>query len=164
MIPRMRLPALAAVTLLLGFAAMNTVARAVMPGEMLSDPALEARARALSQELRCLVCQNQSIDDSNAPLARDLRVILRERLRAGDSDGQAMAYLQARYGNFVLLKPPFELSTALLWLGPALILTAAGGIFLGFARRAQSQPDAALPPLTELERQQIAALTGDAPR
>ena len=95
---------------------------AVQPDEILADPALEARARALSKELRCMVCQNQSIDDSDAPLARDLRVLVRERLKAGDSDGQVLDFLVARYGEFVLLKPRFSLHTALLWLAPAAVL------------------------------------------
>src|SRR5579862_9875828 len=88
---------------------------AVLPGEQLADPKLEARARAISQELRCVVCQNQTIDDSDATLAHDLRVILRERLEAGDSDDQAKAYIVRRYGPYVLLKPPLEPATALLW-------------------------------------------------
>src|SRR5258708_27275932 len=95
---------------------------ALGPDEVLSDPALEARARVLSKELRCMVCQNQSIDDSDAPLARDLRVLVRERLQAGDSDRQVIDFLVARYGEFVLLKPRFSSHTALLWLGPAGIL------------------------------------------
>ena len=99
-----------------------TPAHAVEPGEMLKDPALEARARKLSQELRCVVCQNQSIDDSNAPLAHDLRVIVRERLPAGDTDSQVLAFVEARYGEFVLLRPPFKPQTLLLWLTPLLLL------------------------------------------
>jgi cytochrome c-type biogenesis protein CcmH len=102
---------------------------AVEPSEMLPDPAMEARARALSTGFRCLVCRNQSIDDSNAELARDLRVLLRERLTAGDTDEQAVAYLVARYGNYILLKPPFAATTVVLWLGPALLLLVA---LLGF--------------------------------
>src|SRR5882757_11206441 len=97
-------------------------ALAVQPDEILTDLALEGRARTLSKELRCMVCQNQSIDDSDAPLARDLRVLVRERLRAGDSDRQVIDFLVARYGEFVLLKPRFSPHTALLWLGPAAIL------------------------------------------
>ncbi len=100
-------------------------ALAVQPGEMLKDPALEKRARGLSAELRCLVCQNQSIDDSDAPLAHDLRVLVRERLTAGDSDDDVRAYVVARYGDFVLLKPPFNWQTLLLWIGPLLILVGA---------------------------------------
>jgi cytochrome c-type biogenesis protein CcmH len=97
-------------------------ALAVQPDEILADQALEARARGLSKELRCMVCQNQSIDDSDAPLARDLRVLVRERLQAGDSDRQVIDFLVARYGEFVLLKPRFSSHTALLWLGPIGIL------------------------------------------
>src|SRR6187397_3078929 len=95
---------------------------AVQPDEVLSDPALEARARVLSQELRCLVCQNQSIDDSDALLARDLRLLLRERLKSGDSDQQVLDFLVARYGEFVLLRPPFTWHTLALWLAPPLLL------------------------------------------
>ncbi len=103
---------------------------AVEPGEILSDPALETRARALSKELRCMVCQNQSIDDSDAPLARDLRVLVRERLQSGDSDRQVIDFLVARYGEFVLLRPRFSSHTVLLWLGPAaFLLFGAFGLF-----------------------------------
>src|ERR671935_518506 len=97
-------------------------ALAVQPDEVLSDQALEARARALSKELRCMVCQNQSIDDSDAPLARDLRILVRERLQAGDSDREVTDFLVARYGEFVLLNPRFSWHTAVLWLGPAAML------------------------------------------
>ena len=114
-------------------------ALAVEPDEILADPALEHRARALSTELRCVVCQNQSIDDSEAPLARDLRLLLRERLQAGDSDEAAKAYLVARYGDFVLLKPPFNTTTLFLWLGPFLVL-AAGILYLLLNRRRQASP------------------------
>jgi len=113
-------------------------ARAVQPDEMLKDPLLEARARALSRDLRCMVCQNQSIDDSEAPLARDLRVLVRERLTEGDSDRQVMDFLTARYGPFVLLKPPLEWQTALLWFGPAAILVVAAAALLLTARRRKS--------------------------
>src|SRR5215469_3516046 len=99
-------------------------AHAVLPDEQLRDPKLEARARHISQELRCVVCQNQTIDDSDAPLAHDLRVLLRERLVKGDSDEQAKAFLVKRYGTYVLLKPPFQLDTLALWLGPMLVLAA----------------------------------------
>jgi cytochrome c-type biogenesis protein CcmH len=109
--------------------------RAVQPEEMLQDAALEGRARALSQDLRCVVCQNQSIDDSNAPLAHDLRVLLRERLQSGDSDQQAIDFIVARYGNFVLLKPPVHWNTLLLWTGPFLILLIAGVGFGHYVRR-----------------------------
>jgi len=118
-------------------------ARAVTPDEQLQDPKLEARARALSQELRCLVCQNQSIDDSAAPLAHDLRVILRERLAAGDSDAQAKAYLVRRYGDFVLLRPPFQVDTWALWLGPLGVLLL-GGVGVALYMRGRSRTPEAL--------------------
>lgn len=111
-------------------------AHAVQPDEILSDPALEARARALSAELRCLVCQNQSIDDSNAPLARDLRLLVRERLKANDTDEQVMAYVVERYGDFVLLKPPMNSSTLILWVTPVLALLGALALaYMGVFRR-----------------------------
>jgi cytochrome c-type biogenesis protein CcmH len=118
---------------------------AVQPDEVLSNSALETRARALSKELRCMVCQNQSIDDSDAPLARDLRVLVRERLQAGDSDRQVIDFLVARYGEFVLLKPRFSWHTALLWLGPAAILLigAFGLVVVARRYRAESDPAAA---------------------
>ena len=108
---------------------------AVEPGEVLSDPALEARARALSKELRCMVCQNQSIDDSEAPLARDLRMLVREHLQAGESDRQVIDFLVARYGEFVLLRPRFSWHTALLWLGPAAMLAIGACGIIVLARR-----------------------------
>ena len=112
---------------------------AVQPDEVLSDPALEARARVLSKELRCMVCQNQSIDDSAAPLARDLRVLVRERLTGGDSDQQVLDFLVARYGEFVLLKPRFAWHTALLWLGPpGLLIGGALALLLAARRRSRS--------------------------
>ena len=117
-------------------------AAAVTPDEMLQDPALEARARAISQGLRCLVCQNQNIDDSNASLARDLRVIVRERLTAGDSDKQVVDYIVARYGNYVLLQPPFQLDTYLLWLLPFGLFVLALGIAFNYLRQ---RPDDGLP-------------------
>src|SRR5438105_5113965 len=95
---------------------------AVQPDEILSDPVLEARARTLSRDLRCMVCQNQSIDDSDAPLARDLRILVRERLTGGDSDRQVVDFLVARYGEFVLLKPRFSGHTAILWAAPFVLL------------------------------------------
>ena len=111
------------------------VAFAVQPDEILKDPALEARARALSQELRCMVCQNQSIDDSDAPLARDLRLLVRERLQKGDSDKQVLDFLVDRYGNFVLLKPPVEPQTLLLWTVSPLMLIVGVGALIVMARR-----------------------------
>jgi cytochrome c-type biogenesis protein CcmH len=112
-----------------------TSALAVQPDEILKDPALEARARDLSRELRCMVCQNQSIDDSDAPLARDLRLLVRERLTKGDSDNQVLGFLVARYGEFVLLKPRFELHTLLLWGLPPGVLLAGIASLLIIARR-----------------------------
>src|SRR5499425_1408697 len=118
-------------------------ARAVQPDEILGDATLEARARALSKELRCMVCQNQSIDDSDAPLARDLRILVRERLQAGESDQQVINFLVARYGEFVLLRPRFSWHTALLWLGPvAVLLIGACGILV-LARRGRADSDRA---------------------
>jgi cytochrome c-type biogenesis protein CcmH len=108
-------------------------ALAVEPDEMLKDPALEMRARAISKELRCLVCQGQPIDDSNAPLAHDLRVLVRQRLKAGDTDAQVREYLKERYGDFILLKPPVEGKTAILWLAPLLVLGA--GLLIAFRKR-----------------------------
>jgi len=116
---------------------------AVEPDEVLSDAALEARARALSRELRCMVCQNQSIDDSEAPLARDLRILVRERLQAGDSDRQVIDFLVARYGEFVLLRPRFSWHTAVLWLGPAALLLIGGCAVLVLARRYRTNSAAA---------------------
>jgi cytochrome c-type biogenesis protein CcmH len=121
---------------------------AVEPGEMLADPALEARARALSAELRCMVCQNQSIDDSDAELAHDLRVLVRERLRAGDNDGEVIDYVVSRYGEFVLLKPRFSFRNALLW-GAPLLLLLGGVIVVAFAVRSRRR--AATPALTAEE-------------
>ena len=135
--------------------------RAVSPDEQLADPRLEARARSLSQELRCLVCQNQSIDDSAAPLAHDLRVILRERLAAGDTDKQAVDYLVARYGDFVLLKPPFQPATWALWLGPlAILLLGAGGAALYMRGRARAG-DPPLSPADEAELTRLMASADD---
>jgi cytochrome c-type biogenesis protein CcmH len=112
--------------------------RAVLPDEVMSDPAKEARARHLSQELRCMVCQNQSIDDSEAPLARDLRLLVRERIASGDSDTQVIDFLVARYGEFVLLKPRFERQTLLLWLVPPLVLFGGGLVLWLQVRRRKS--------------------------
>ncbi|MGJ4925504.1 cytochrome c-type biogenesis protein [Bradyrhizobium sp. HKCCYLS2038] len=135
---------------------------AVLPDEMLRDERLEARARALGQELRCVVCQNQSIDDSNAPLAHDLRVLLRDRLQAGDSDRQAVDFLVARYGNFVLLKPPLQLNTIPLWIGPLLALLTAIVGFGRYVRRAAANataPDAEhVAPLSADELKSIKAI------
>jgi cytochrome c-type biogenesis protein CcmH len=145
----------ALIALALLVAVLVPAAHAVQPDEVLKDPLLEARARKLSQELRCVVCQNQSIDDSNAPLAHDLRVLVRERLSAGDTDAQVLAYVTARYGEFVLLRPPFKPQTLLLWLTPLLLL---GGALVFLARR-RSRPNAdAAKPLTPEEKRRLAEL------
>ena len=118
------------VLVLLVFAALVKPAFAVNPDEVLADPALEARARAISAELRCMVCQNQSIDDSNAELAKDLRVLVRERIKAGDSDRQVMDYIVSRYGEFVLLKPRIGTNTILLWGMPVFLLIVGGAVIV----------------------------------
>ena len=147
---------LALIALLVALAA-PTAALAVEPDEILKDPALEARARELSSELRCLVCQNQSIDDSAAPLARDLRVLVRERLTAGDSDSQVLDFLVARYGEFVLLKPRFELHNLLLWGLPPVVLVA-GMIALFVTVRRRQSANLQAPALSTAEQQRITTL------
>ena len=132
---------------------------AVEPDEVLSDAALEARARALSKELRCMVCQNQSIDDSEAPLARDLRILVRERLQAGDSDRQVIDFLVARYGEFVLLRPRFSWHTAVLWLGPAALLLIGGCAVLVLGRRYRTNSAAAANGQQELTAAEAARLS-----
>lgn len=142
---------LAALFLLLALPAL-----AVQPDEVLPDPALEARARVLSQELRCMVCQNQSIDDSDAPLARDLRLLVRDRLKAGDSDTQVLDFLVARYGEFVLMRPVFSWRNALLWGTPAIVLVLGAVLAFGMMRRRR---EAAAPaPLSADEESRIARL------
>ena len=132
---------------------------AVEPSEMLPDPALEARARTIGRALRCVVCQNQSIDDSAAEVAHDMRRAVRERLVAGDSDAQVMQFMVARYGDYVLLKPPFKADTWLLWLGGPLVLLLAGGALLLAARKRRpvETPPA---PLTDAERARVESLLG----
>ncbi len=138
---------------------LGTPAKAVEPDEVLADPALEARARDLSQHLRCLVCQNQSIDDSNASLARDLRILLRERLKAGDTDKAAIDYIVARYGNFVLLKPPLQADTLLLWFGPGLVLLLAFAGYWMLIRKPKTDADAGqAETLTAAEREELEAI------
>ena len=159
---RQILAAVFALCVLLGAPA----AHAVQPDEIMPDPAKELRARNLSRELRCMVCQNQSIDDSEAPLARDLRILVRERIAAGDSDQQVLDFLVARYGEFVLLKPRFELQTLLLWLLPPLVF-GGGGLALWFQgrRRSRSVSDAdhSTPKLTAEEQARLEQLIADAP-
>jgi cytochrome c-type biogenesis protein CcmH len=132
-------------------------ALAVEPSEILKDPALESRARSLSRELRCVVCQNQSIDDSAAEVAHDMRVAVRERLSAGDSDKAVIDYMVARYGDYVLLEPPFKPRTLVLWLGAPLLLLIAGAALLFAARR---RPIPAPVPLSEDERERLDSLLG----
>ena len=132
--------------------------RAVEPSEMLTNPALEARARALSKELRCMVCQNQSIDDSEAPLAHDLRVLVRERLKAGDSDAQILDFLVARYGEFVLLKPPLSWHTAALWGLPPTVLLIGVAMIAVAIRRRQTAPPAEPTNLTAAEEARLSDL------
>ena len=141
-------------------AAWSGSAWAVQPDEMLSNPKLEARARAIGKELRCLVCQNESIDDSNADLAHDLRVLVRQRITAGDSDEQVKKYIVARYGDYVLLKPPFDAETYLLWFGPLVLLLGGAATATIYYRRAARVAEAA--PLSEEETRRLAALIGDA--
>ena len=138
-------------------------AHAVLPDEVMSDPAREARARDLSRELRCMVCQNQSIDDSEAPLARDLRLLVRERIAAGDSDSQVIDFLVARYGEFVLLRPRLELQTLVLWLVPPFLLIGGGlALWLYTRRRSMTEPDSVSRPLTADEESRLQALmSGD---
>jgi cytochrome c-type biogenesis protein CcmH len=132
---------------------------AVTPGEMLPDAGMEARAREISQLLRCVVCQNQSIDDSSAPLAQDLRVLVRERLTSGDTNAQAIQFIVARYGNFVLLKPPVQRNTLLLWFGPALLLAlAAFALRRTLAAQAARPQTAEAEPLSADDERRLAAL------
>jgi cytochrome c-type biogenesis protein CcmH len=142
-------------------------AHAVRPDEMLADPALEARARDIGRELRCLVCRNQSIDDSDADLAHDLRVLVRERLQAGETNGQVVAYIRSRYGDFVLLRPPLALGTVLLWVGPALILLlGAFGVMRFYRVRARDpglSAEAGAAVLSPEERRRLRAVLGEEP-
>jgi cytochrome c-type biogenesis protein CcmH len=143
------------------FLACASAAGAVQPDEQLSDPVLEKRAREISAGLRCLVCQNQSIDDSDAPLARDLRLLVRQRLTEGDSDAEVRGYLVARYGDFILLKPPFEAGTLLLWVTPFAVL-AGGAIVL--ALRARRSPRATGERLSAEEEAQLAGILDESRR
>ncbi|MDY0881874.1 cytochrome c-type biogenesis protein [Dongia soli] len=149
---------LAAFLLLLPLLAAGP-AMAVRPDEMLSDPALEARARAISKDIRCVVCQSENIDDSDADIAHDLRVLIREQLAAGKSDQQVRDFLVARYGDFVLLKPPFKMKTLLLWAGPFAMLLIAGGGILLFYRRRRDTVEA--PPLSADERAKLDAFMAE---
>ncbi len=143
-------------------ALMFTPAQAVEPSEILDDPVLESRARELSKGLRCLVCRNQSIDDSDASLAKDLRVVVRERLVAGDSDEAVLDFVVDRYGEYVLLKPPFTMGNALLYLGGPLLLLVGGVGFWRLTRRPADgvQTATAPAPLSEDERRKLETLIG----
>lgn len=148
-----------ALAAMLGLA--TAAALAVEPSERLADPPLEARARAISGELRCVVCQNQSIDDSNADLAHDLRVLIRERLTAGDTDAQAIQFIVRRYGEFVLLKPPMKPDTYLLWFGPFAVL-ALGAIGAAlYLHRSRRVPHQAPAPLSADERRKLDKLLAE---
>ncbi len=143
-------------------------AGAVQPDEMLADPVLEARARDIGRELRCLVCRNQSIDDSDADLAHDLRMLVRERLQAGETNAQVVAYIRSRYGDFVLLRPPLALGTVLLWIGPALILLLGAFGVMRFYHRSRtpdrgSGTEAGSAVLSPEERRRLQAVLGEEP-
>jgi len=149
----------AAIALVLATIASSS-SLAVQPEEMLKDPKLEARARELSRELRCMVCQNQSIDESEAPLARDLRLLVRERLSKGDTDQQVLDFLVARYGEFVLLKPPLESRTIILWaLPPVALLAGAVGLFFAVRRRRTVQLEPAT--LSNEEQRKLSTLVDE---
>ena len=134
-------------------------AHAVRPDEILPDPALEARARAITRELRCVVCQSESIDDSNAEIARDLRLLVRERITAGDSDDEVQAFVVERYGEFVLFRPPFTARNAGLWLSGPLLLLAGGAIAFAFIRRRATAPPPMRLPLTADEEARLREIT-----
>ena len=153
-VPRLLAPACVAASL-----AFATNAFAVLPDEMLANPAQEARALALSKNLRCVVCQNQNIDDSAAPIARDMRLLLRERIAAGDTDEQAVSYLVQRYGNYVLLKPPLQADTWLLWFAPFGVLLIASTILAFSLRRRRFA--APITPLSAEERAKLAPMLGE---
>jgi cytochrome c-type biogenesis protein CcmH len=136
-------------------------AYAIQPEEQLKNPVLEARARALSKELRCLVCEDESIDASHAELASDIRRLIRQRILAGDSDRQIKQFLVQRYGDYILFKPPFNPRTALLWIGPFVFLVLAGAILV--LRGARKEPEPPLAPLSPEEESEIAALAPSAP-
>jgi cytochrome c-type biogenesis protein CcmH len=151
--------------LLLCVAALSAplAARAVEPSEMLTDPKLEGRARAVASELRCLVCQNQSIDDSDAPLAKDLRLIVREKLKEGATDAEVRAFVVARYGDFVLLRPPLKTETLVLWGAPLIALLGGGYAIYAAFRRSRRNAVSIPSPLTDAERAQLRALGATAP-
>jgi cytochrome c-type biogenesis protein CcmH len=134
------------------------------PDEVLDDPALEARARGITAELRCVVCQGQALDESNATIARDLRLVVREQVVAGRTDAEIFAFLSDRYGEFVLYRPPFTMANAPLWLAAPLLLLAGGGIALMFVRKSRATGAPERPPLTPEEQARLARLLEDQPR
>jgi len=147
--------------LVLVFVAWTAPALAAAPDTVLSDPALETRARTVGKQLRCLVCQNESIDESDADLARDLRALVRQRIKKGDTNQQVIDYIQSRYGDFVLLKPPFKLKTYALWFGPGVILLlGVTGLVLFYRRRRQAAAagEGVPSPLSDAERAKLDAL------
>ena len=158
------IPVMLALALVVSMLAAPMAVRAVQPDEMLADPALEARARDVSRELRCVVCQNESIDESNAELAHDLRVLVRERIAAGDSNRQVIDYVVSRYGDFVLLRPPLKAETWALWFGPAVVL-AIGILVLAIYLRRWANAGAgaapAAPPLTADEEERLTRAVRD---
>ena len=144
--------------LILSLALVATPVLAVQPDEILSDPALEARARSLSKDLRCLVCRNENIDDSNADLARDLRLLLRERLVAGDSDAAAIAYIVDRYGEYVLLNPTSKGANLILWIAGPVMLLIGGAVAATYLRRRRNQPEGGTETLTDDEEKRLAEI------
>lgn len=136
-------------------------AAAVQPDEILDDPALEARAREITRELRCVVCQSESIDESNAEIARDLRLLVRERVVAGDTNAEVLDYVVARYGEFVLFRPPFTMANAALWLSGPVFLLVGGGLAFAFIRRRARAPGPVRPPLSDAEAARLRELTGE---
>ena len=141
--------------LMLALVLAPVAAGAVQPDEMLADPALEARARGITSELRCVVCQSESVDESNADIARDLRLLVRERIVAGDTDDEVQAFVVARYGEFVLFRPPFSWRNAPLWLAGPVLLLAGGALAFGFIRRRSRAPAPERPPLTAEEEARL---------
>ena len=137
---------------------------ALEPEEILKDPASEKRARIITKELRCVVCQNQSVDDSDAPLAKDIRMIVRERIMAGETDAEVRAYVVKRYGQYVLLRPPFGVDTALIWVGPFALLAIGLGVAAIYLRRVRSAGDAQTGTLSPEEEQRVEALLKDTER
>lgn len=157
LVPVLRQAAAVLLLCLAGGLFAHDPASAVEPDEILADAALEARARHISADLRCLVCQNQSIDDSHAPLARDLRLLVRERLKSGDSDAAVRAFIVERYGDFVLLRPPFSAHTILLWLAPVLLLVAG---LVAVGRKVRQHPLSQIPPLSTREQARLDRILG----